>query len=205
MDKRKDAAREIARKCMTLSTDGLNMLAEILVPLKFPRGTTVLNEGEVCNNMYYIEKGLVRQYYLKNRREVTEHLACEGGIIICIESYFRREPTKLMIETLEPSILYGIPYDGIHQLAEKSFEFCKLLFAILEQSLILSQHKADTIRFETATERYLRTLRDFPDIIRRAPLHYVASYLQMTPETLSRVRSSLTEADLASIKQKSNQ
>ena len=93
----------------------------------------------------------------------------------------------------------------IDQLAEKSFEFCKLLFAILEQSLILSQHKADTIRFETATERYLRTLRDFPDIIRRAPLHYVASYLQMTPETLSRVRSSLTEADLAPIKQKSNQ
>lgn len=188
MDRRKDIAREIARNYMVISTDGLNRLADILVPMKFSRGELVLKENEVCNYMYYVEKGLVRQFYRKGGKEVTEHLSYENGMVICIESYFRREPTRLIVQTLEPSMLYGIPYDDIRELTKMSYEFCTLMFAILERSLIISQKKADVIRFETAKERYLRTLREYPDIIRRAPLQYVASYLQMTPETLSRVR-----------------
>ncbi len=189
MDQRKDIAREIARRYVTLSKDALDKFAEILIPLKFKRGEMPVKEGEVCDNLYYIEKGLTRQYYVKNGKEVTEHLEYEGGIVMCIESFFRREPSRLVIETLEPSKIYAIPYDKLKELTRTSYEFCQLMFAFLEHSLILSQHKADTLRFESAKERYLRTLNDHPDLVRRAPLHYLASYLQMTPETLSRVRS----------------
>ena len=122
-------------------------------------------------------------------KEVTEHIEYEGGIVVCIESFFLKEPTKLMIETLEPSTIYAIPHDLLKELTRKSYDFCLLMFAFLEHSLIMSQRKADTLRFESAKERYLRTLKDHPDLIRRAPLHHVASYLQMTPETLSRVRT----------------
>ena len=62
----------------------------------------------------------------------------------------------------------------------------------LENSLIVSQEKADSLRFEPAHERYARLLRKHPEILKRAPLVYIASYLQMTPETLSRVRASMT-------------
>lgn len=189
MDQRKDIAREIARRYVTLSKDALDKFAEILIPLKFKRGEMPVKEGEVCDNLYYIEKGLTRQYYVKNGKEVTEHLEYEGGIVMCIESFFQREPSRLVIETLEPSKIYAIPYDKLKELTRTSYEFCQLMFAFLEHSLILSQHKADTLRFESAKERYLRTLNDHPDLVRRAPLHYLASYLQMTPETLSRVRS----------------
>ncbi|MCM1312263.1 MAG: Crp/Fnr family transcriptional regulator [Bacteroides sp.] len=195
MDRRKDIAREIARNYIVLSTDGLNRLADILVPMKFRRGELVLKENEVCNYMYYIEKGLVRQFCRKDGKEVTEDLVYENGIVFSAESYFQRVPTRLMIQTLEPSILYGIPYDAIQELTRQSYEFCHLMFVILERSLVLSQRKADSIRFETAKERYLRVLRDCPDIIRRAPLQYVASYLQMTPETLSRVRKATNESN----------
>ncbi len=193
MDKRKDIARDIARKYGTLSPKALDEFANILIPMKFNRGAMVLPEGEICENMYFIQKGLTRQFYKKNGKEVTEHLEYEGNIILCIESFFLKEPTKLMIETLEPSILYAIPHDQLTELTRKSYEFNKLMQSFLEHSLILSQRKADTLRFESAKERYLRTLRDHPDLIRRAPLHYVASYLQMTPETLSRVRTATNE------------
>lgn len=193
MDKRKEIAKEIAQKYIALSPEAINRLAEIIVPQKFSRGAKVLKEGDVCSNMYYIEKGLTRQYYWKNGKDVTEHLEYEGGIVLCIESFFLKEPTRLMIETLEPSVLYAIPYDKFEELTRSSYEFCQLKFAFLEHSLIMSQKKADTLRFESAKERYQRTLRDHPDLIRRAPLHYVASYLQMTPETLSRVRTALNE------------
>ena len=189
MDRRKEIAREIAHKFIALSPEAIGLLAEIITPLKYKRGARVLDEGEVCNNMYYIEKGLTRQFYIKNSKEVTEHLEYEGGIVVCIESFFLKEPTKLMIETLEPSIIYAIPHDKLKELTRTSYEFCMLMFSFLEHSLIMSQRKADTLRFESAKERYLRTLKDHPDLIRRAPLHHVASFLQMTPETLSRVRT----------------
>lgn len=188
MDQRKEIARDIARRYVTLSKECLDQFAEILTPLKFKRGAKIVAEGEVCENLYYIEKGLTRQYYTKNGKEVTEHLEYEGGIVMCIESFFLREPSHLIIETLEPSKIYAIPYDKLQELTRTSYEFCKLMFAFLEHSLISSQRKADTLRFESAKERYLRTLHDHPDLIRRAPLHHVASFLQMTPETLSRVR-----------------
>ena len=189
IEKNKEVAREIARSYYTLSLEALTMLAEIIIPMKFKRGTIVLKEGEVSDYMYYVEKGLVRQFYKKNNMEVTEHISYEGGMVICIERFFQRQPTRLMVHALENCILYAIPYDKLQKLTERSYEMCQLMFKFLERSLILSQQKADTLRFETAMERYVRTLRDHPDIIRRSPLHYVASYLQMTPETLSRVRA----------------
>ena len=180
MDQRKDIAREIARRYVTLSKDALDKFAEILVPLKFKRGETPVKEGDVCDSLYYIEKGLTRQYYVKNGKEVTEHLEYEGGIVMCIESFFLQEPSRLVIETLEPSKIYAIPYNKLQELTRTSYEFCQLMFSFLEHSLILSQRKADTLRFESAKERYLRTLNDHTDLVRRAQLHYLASYLQMT-------------------------
>ena len=189
MDKRHDIARDLARRYGTLTAEQIKMLAELLVPIRLKRHQLLLDAGSVCENIYYVERGLLRQYYNKNGRELTEHIAPEGGIVMCIESLFRRMPSHLTIETLEPSTVYAIPFDAFMQLCEKAFPFCRLLLSILEESLIVSQHKADTLRYETAGERYRRTLHDLPDIIRRAPLHIVASYLQMTPETLSRVRA----------------
>ena len=189
MDKRHDIARDLARRYGTLSTEQMNQLAELLVPMRLRRRQLLLDAGSVCENIYYVERGLLRQFYNKNGRELTEHIGSEGSIIMCIESLFRHVPSHLTIEALEPSTVYAIPFTSFMQLCESNFSFCKFLLSILEESLIVSQHKADTLRYETAQERYRRTLHDLPDLVRRAPLHILASYLQMTPETLSRVRS----------------
>ena len=90
-------------------------------------------------------------------------------------------------------MVYGIPHEEMEAIASHTFELCRLIFKFYQRALIISQRKADVLRFETAKERYIRTLRENPEIIRRAPLHNVASFLQMTPETLSRVRAQVTE------------
>lgn len=189
MDKRHDIARDLARRYGTLSTEQIDQLAELLVPMKLRRRQLLLDAGSVCENIYYVEHGLLRQFYNKNGHELTEHIASEGGIVMCIESLFRHVPSHLTIESLEPSTVYAIPFAPFMQLCESHYAFCHILLSILEESLIVSQHKADTLRYETAQERYRRTLHDLPDLVRRAPLHILASYLQMTPETLSRVRA----------------
>lgn len=175
-------------KCM-LSREQIHELADILICRKFKKGERILDEGDVCRSMLYLEKGLTRQFYFKYDKDLTEHIAYEGGVVICLESYLKEEPTRLMIEALEPTIAWDIPKDKIEQLALKDAEIGVWYRKLFEGSLIESQVKADTLRFEPAHERYNKLLQLHPEILKRAPLVYIASLLQMTPETLSRVRS----------------
>ncbi|MBQ7494845.1 MAG: Crp/Fnr family transcriptional regulator [Bacteroidaceae bacterium] len=188
-DKRRDVAREIARLYCTMSPKGIETLAGILIPMKVSKGEKLMTEGEVCKYMYFVERGMVRQFYFKNGRDVTEHFSYEGRIVICIESFLKQIPSLLGVEGLENSWLYAIPHDEFLQLVEENKEMERLYRKILEHALISSQEHADSQRFENATERYMRLLRTKPEIILRAPMVHVASFLQMTPETLSRVRA----------------
>lgn len=189
MDRRRDIAREIARIYCTLTPMGIEVLSKILVPFKFSKNDVVLPEGQVCRHMYFVDKGMVRQYYYKNGKDVTEHFSYEGRIVVCIESFLKQEPSRLIVEALENTVLYGIPYDELHTLTVRNQEIELLFRKILEHALISSQVHADSQRFENATERYLRLLHTKPEILLRAPMLHVASYLQMSPETLSRVRA----------------
>ena len=164
------------------------MLANILVPMKFQKGDTILEEGKVCNALYFVEKGMVRQYYYKNKKDVTEHFSFEGRIVFCIESLLKQEPSRLIVEALESTTLYAIPYDMLLGLMVRNQEMEMLYRKILEHVAISSQEHADSQRFENAAERYERLLREKPEIVLRAPMVHIASFLQMTPETLSRVR-----------------
>ena len=185
----RDIARELARKYSTMTHEELDVLESILVPMKFAKGEMILSEGEVCENIYYIERGLIRQFYFKNGKQITEHLGEDRTIFMCIESLFREEPTKLQVEAIEPTTVYALPKRRLEQLALHNVNIQILYRKILEESLIISQVHADLVRFETAQDRYKKMCKLSPQVILRAPLVYIASYLQMTPETLSRVRA----------------
>ena len=186
----RDIARELARKYSTMTHDELDVLESILVPMKFAKGQMILSEGEICKHVYYIERGLIRQFYFKNGKQITEHLGEDRSIFMCIESLFREEPTKLQVEAIEPTWVYALPKQKLEQVALHNVNIQILYRKILEESLITSQVHADLVRFEIAQARYKRMCKLSPQVILRAPLVYIASYLQMTPETLSRVRSS---------------
>ena len=182
----RDIARELARKYSTMTYDELDVLESLLVPIKYGKGEKILQEGEVCRNISYIEKGLVRQFYFKNGKEVTEHLGVDHSIFMCIESLFKEEPSRLQVEALEPTLVYALPKAKLEAAAMRNVNIQMLYRKILEESLIQSQIHADLVRFESAPKR----LCDLsPQVVLRAPLTYIANYLQMTPETLSRIRS----------------
>ena len=187
----RDVARELARRYSTMSHDELDLLESILVPLKYQKGEKILNEGEVCTNIYWVVKGLVRQFYYKNNKELTEHMAVENSIVMCIESLFKEKPSHLQIVALEPSVIYAMPRQQLEKVAMKSLNIQILFRKILEESLIQSQIHADMMRFESAQSKYAKLVKLQPQLVLRAPLVYIASYLQMTPETLSRVRANV--------------
>ncbi len=186
---KRDIARELARKYSTMTHDELDILEGILEPVKYGKGEMILAEGEVCRGISYIEKGLVRQFYNKNSKEVTEHLGVDHTIFMCIESLFKEEPSRLQVEALEATLVYILPKSKLEAAAIRNVNIQMLYRKILEESLIQSQVHADLMRFETAPNKYKRLCELSPQVVLRAPLTYIASYLQMTPETLSRIRS----------------
>ena len=187
----RDIARELARKYSTMTHDELDILESILVRKSYHKGEIILAEGDVCRNFLYIHKGMLRQFYFKKDKQLTEHLAVEGGIVMCIESLFKEEPTHLQIEALENTVVFALPKKSLEEVALHNVNIQILYRKILEESLIQSQVHADLVRFETAYDRYKKLCHLQPQIIMRAPLLHIASYLQMTPETLSRVRAQI--------------
>ena len=189
----RDVARELARRYSTMTHEELDVLESILVPMKFQKGEVIVKEGDVCTNIYWVVKGLVRQYYYKNGKELTEYMATENTICMCIESLFKEEPSRQQMQALEPCIIYAMP--KADDLPWGKLGVQMLYRKILEESLIISQIHADMLRFESAPERYAKLVKRSPQLVLRAPLVYIASYLQMTPETLSRVRTSALLGD----------
>ena len=187
----RDVARELARRYSTMTHDELDILESVLVPMKFAKGERVLSEGDTCQYIYWIVKGLVRQYYFKNGKELTEYMATENTIMMSIESLFMEKPSMQIMQALEPTIIYAMPKNELEAVAMRSVNIQILYRKILEESLIISQQRADMLRFESAQDRYQKLVKSSPQLVLRAPLVYIASYLQMTPETLSRVRTAV--------------
>ena len=175
-----------------MAPEGRKLIEDILIRKELEKGELLFKEGQVCHHMVFVGKGMMRQFYYKNGKDVTEHFSYEGCVIICIESTLKQEPTRLMAEALEPCTVYLLPYDKFIRLTEISWEINMFYRKILEYSLIVSQVKADSWRFESARERYERFLREFPTVAGRASVNDMASYLLMTPESLSRVRSAVS-------------
>ncbi|MBQ8224502.1 MAG: Crp/Fnr family transcriptional regulator [Bacteroides sp.] len=174
-----------------MSYDGKLELEELLVRQEVAKGEILLREGEISRDLILVGKGMLRQFYHKHGKDVTEHFSYEGCVLMCLESMLKQEPTRLMVEALEDSVIYRLSYNKLMTLCELSAEINRFYRKILEFSLITSQVKADAWRFENANERYLRLFKEHPEVIKRAPLSDIASYLLMTPETLSRVRAGM--------------
>lgn len=154
-----------------------------------PKDHFLVRENAVCDHIFFVRKGILRIFYFKNGKEITEWIAMDGTFCLSIISFFERSPSRLQIQTLEASEIMGIHYDELTGMAAQYHEVETLFRKMMTSSLILSQYRMDSIQFETAQQRYDRLLESQPELIRRVPLTYLASFLGITPETLSRIRA----------------
>ncbi len=154
-----------------------------------PKDHFLLRENEIADHLFFIGKGIARIYYFKNGKEITEWIAMDDTYFLSITSFFERAPSKLIIQTVEPSEVMGIRYDDLMALCDQYHDIERLFRKSLTGSLILSQHRMDSIQFESAQQRYEKLLANNPTIIQRVPLSYIASWLGVTQETLSRIRA----------------
>jgi CRP-like cAMP-binding protein len=188
-----DVAEYLAGKYgARLQAGELRQLASIMDHRELRRGERFLDQGQIAKEIIYVYSGTLRLFYYKKGRDVTEHFArADTHFAYSIISLFRKRRTGLMVEALEPSIIYTIRHDRLKMLLLHIPQLAKLYVDILEEGLIISQEKADSWRFETVKERYKRFTREYPGVVKVASVNHIASYLLMAPESLSRARGEM--------------
>jgi CRP-like cAMP-binding protein len=172
-----------------LSNESVNLFLHAWKHWSTTKDFFLLKENSISDYIYFIEKGVARIYYYKNEKEITEWIAMDGQFFLSITSFFQRTPSHLIIQTIEASEVFGIHHDDLMRLANQHHDVERLLRKMITLSLILSQERMDSIQFESAQQRYEKLLKTTPQIVQRVSLTYIASFLGITLETLSRIRS----------------
>lgn len=183
--------KEAVSKFLAISPKALVELEEILIKKSFEQDDYVLKQGAFCKHIYFVNKGMIRFFYLKDRLDITEWFAYDQQFCFSITSYFNDVPSKLIIQCIEDSEIFHLPKDELEKLASHNLEISKLYRLLLANSLIGSQLRMESIQFETALQRYQSLMKNNPEIIQRAPLKHIASFLGIRFETLSRIRKQL--------------
>lgn len=149
----------------------------------------LLKEGQVCNHIYFIEKGFIRSFYMKDGKEITAWFMKEDDFIISVNSFYKREPSYEYIQAIEDSTVNFVHYDDLQKLYNDFVEFNINGRLLTIHYYILSEERLYSMRKQSAEERIKFLLDKHPEIFRRAPLGYIATYLGISLETLSRIRA----------------
>jgi len=164
-------------------------LATALKREEWPARHQLLMPGQVARHLYFVERGLVRGYALHGSQEVCSWFMSEGDFVISIVSFLTQQPSTEYMELLEPSVLYSVSYAQLQELYRTFPEFNYVGRVLTERYYVRSEQRAYQLRTLPGKGRYTRFLADYPAIAQRVPLKYLATYLGVAPETLSRLRA----------------
>lgn len=149
----------------------------------------LLQAGQVSRHIYFIKKGLFRCYYLQNGEEVCAKFLKEGDIVVSATSFFLQKESNEYIQAIEESSVWYICFDELQYIYAHFPEFNNIARQLSIKSYLLSEQRISFIRMKLASERYKAMLQNFPEMVLRVPAKYMASYLSVSEETLSRIRS----------------
>ena len=145
----------------------------------------------VCNNYYFIESGIIRYYQIKDGEEITGGFFSEGSGYTDLDSFLSNSFSKQTAQAIECSSLLFITKLDLEKLYQEVPKFERIARILAEEAFLDLRNKIDSFILQDAKERYLSILTNRPELIRRIPQHYVASYLGIKPQSLSRIRKNL--------------
>jgi len=155
---------------------------------EYKKNEFILKAGKVSNYTSWIVKGLVRSYYIKDIEDITTKFLWDGAPITSVYSYYSRKPGNENIVALEDTTLASLHYDHMQYLYKTYPAFNVIGRVITEQYLYMLEIEVYNLRKQKAEDRYQFIVKHFPHLLQRVPLKYLATYLGINLETLSRIR-----------------
>lgn len=160
--------------------------------IEVKKKTKLLMEGAISNSIYFIVKGAARVYYLNSLgTETTTWFLFENELLISVYSFFTGKSSFEYVETLEDCTLIVLKRDKLDSIYRNFMEFNFIGRKLTEYYYIRNEEQANSLRMCSAKERYLKIIDNQPHLLKRVPLGYIASYLGISQETLSRIRKQI--------------
>lgn len=185
---------QFLNKFVSLSQDEYNQfLAPYLQLRKFGKKETILQEGETENYINFILSGLVRKFYKKEKEEINTQISFENHIIHSQESFHSRKPSEYTIEAIEPTIMLSITYDDLETVYASSHLMEHLGRVIITVAMVIKDNWQMQMIKHTPRERFINFVTKNPELLQRVPQKYLATFLNIKPETFSRFKHLLRE------------
>ncbi len=157
----------------------------------FDKGEILSKQNQYNHTVFFVDDGLLRMFYYENGKDITTNFYSEDKITANIDTLFKNQPTRNNIETLEKSVITTCNFKKLEELCSVSLTAANFSRYILGNLMIEMSRRISSLQFMTAKEKYIQLLEENPNIILRAPLGMIASYLGISQETLSRIRSDI--------------
>ena len=186
-------AKEILKKTLSGITDvqdrQLNLLIDLFELVSFKKNHEIIKEGEIAEYFYFIYKGIIKVYFYKNDKPVVERFEQEGGLFGGNFTHLTKKPGTHIYESIEDVVLLRIKYAELDDLCKKHHEIERLYRVSMELFHTGYVERLSSFKSLSSEERYHEFMQQYGNITNRVPLKDIANYLDMTPETLSRIRS----------------
>lgn len=180
---------EYLRKFIDLTDEEFQ---EHLIPVirirSFGKKETVTKAGEIEDSFNFILKGLARKFYKKGHTEINTQISYEGHLLVCQESFHSRLPSEYSIETIEPTTMVTITHDDLEKVYSSSHRMEHLARLLITYAMVLKDRWQIQLVKMTPRERFLNFVTRNPELMQRVPQKFLASYLNIKPETFSRFK-----------------
>jgi CRP-like cAMP-binding protein len=155
---------------------------------QFKKNEIILQQGSICNSVMFINKGCIRYFYLKDGEEITGQFFSENNWFTDYDSYLTNKPSEIIIQALEDCTIVFIQKTKLEQLYEKHVVFERLGRLLAENAFIGLRSRYKSSMLLSPEDRYKAFLKNRPEIAQRVAQHYIASFLGIKPQSLSRIR-----------------
>jgi CRP-like cAMP-binding protein len=161
-------------------------------PYSFAKGKLLLKAGQLCENIYFIKKGAVRGFIKEGQKDITTWITAENELVTSISSLDKRQPALENMQAIEDCDMLALSYANLQILYDKFPEFNIVIRKLLQQYYQDAEKRAFIARLTNAESKYRYFILNHSNLVNRIPLKYVASFLGITLETLSRVRKKIS-------------
>lgn len=188
-----DYAQKYLGRFMPITRDELLDLLQYCQLRAFDKRKIIVHEGEIDNYLNLVVKGLIRKYLPVRKDEVILQLATEGHVVQSEISFLTRAPSMVVLQTLEPTILVSLTYDKMEEALDKFPKGERLGRMILQGMFIKKDENRYNRLLKSTRERFFEYIEHHPHMLQRVPQKYLASYLQIKPETFSRLKALMSK------------
>lgn len=171
---------------LPLSAADIEMAKSYFMPFEFVKGQLILRKGHVCRHLYFLKKGLVRCYLPNEDR--TLWCEFENNFFFIPQSFFNQLPAAESLVALEDSEGIRISYTHLEKLYQENHQWAKWGIRFMKEQYLKIESIYTALLYQSATERYETLIKAQPDVLQRVPLQYIASFLGVSPVSLSRIR-----------------